>query len=291
MRVEDGMDWTVFYLLALWHILVTECQGWHEHWQCCIFCECGRASCTLWPRLKYTLASMCVPMCDDGEVWILEKPGDWSSTTKDQFLGWIFPGFNRSLLYHTCNYINSRDGNQDLELRKGFSQDIFFGGKERGGWSVSIKTFSIFFCPATLLRNLQSCFSCDFEKCTIFKRWWWLSCVLSVYCKRCSLRRVVNRIWLYNPPGFLVKAGKCFMTLWATDSIPFNSAPSHRTSTQLTIMQEELRAETKVPVAVPVLVLTNILNILNPCSTSFTMPKKLPQLVDGGSLQLDSCYF
>ena len=91
-------------------------------------------------------------------------------------------------------------------------------------------------------------------------------------------RRVVNRIWLYNPPGFLVKAGKCFMTLWATDSIPFNSSPSHRTSTQLTIMQEELRAETKVPVAVPVLVLTNILNILNPCSTSFTMPKKLPQM-------------
>ena len=43
-------------------------------------------------------------------------------------------------------------------------------------------------------------------------------------------------------------------------------------------MQEELRAETKVPVAVPVLVLTNILNILNPCSTSFTMPKKLPQM-------------
>ena len=145
MRVEDGMDWTVFYLLAFWHILVTGCQGWHEHWQCCIFCECGRASCTIWPRLKYTLASMCVPMCDDGEVWILEKPGDWSSTTKDQFLGWIFPGFNRSLLYHTCNYINSRDGNQDLELRKGFSQDIFFGGKERGGgdqWALRLLAFS-----------------------------------------------------------------------------------------------------------------------------------------------------
>ena len=143
--VNEGRGWHGLDSVLSFGILVTGCQGWHEHWQCCIFCECGRASCTLWPRLKYTLASMCVPMCDDGEVWILEKPGDWSSTTKDQFLGWIFPGFNRSLLYHTCNYINSRDGNQDLELRGGFSQDIFFGGEERvitDQWALRLLAFS-----------------------------------------------------------------------------------------------------------------------------------------------------